>query len=42
MQLFVDALGDGAALALVATGGHDDLVTLADLVHGVSLYCGGA
>src|SRR5882757_5927124 len=40
--LLVDAFGDGAALTLVATGGHDDLVTLADLVHGVSLYCGGA
>src|SRR5438309_1181020 len=37
-QLFADAFGDSAALALVATGGHDDLVALADLVHGVSLY----
>src|ERR1700755_3145645 len=41
-QLRTDALGDGAALTLVAAGGHDDLVALADLVHGVSLYCGGA
>src|SRR5882762_115656 len=38
-ELLADALGDRAALALVATGGHDDLVAFADLVHGVSLNC---
>jgi hypothetical protein len=34
--LVVHTLRHGAALALVAAGGHDDLVALANLVHGGS------
>ena len=34
--LVIDALRHGAALALVAAGQHDDLVALANLVHGLS------